>query len=139
MTNKEFEEEKEEHEYQKAVRYGGAKSILKGGKSSDLKQIVFDSKARKNQKASDKRKAEIKPHTYELGGKIPITNAQERTSKSYMGGGQIPSYEKGGNTNMLSKHSEHHSKKHMNEMKSDMKKGASFSESHSKALKKVGK
>ncbi len=39
----------------------------------------------------------------------------------------------------LKKHSKHHSAKHMGEMKKDMKAGKSFNESHSKAMKKVGK
>ena len=38
----------------------------------------------------------------------------------------------------LKKHSKHHSAKHMTSMKNDMKKGMSFSESHKKAMRKVG-
>jgi len=39
----------------------------------------------------------------------------------------------------LRKHSVHHSAKHMAEMKRSMRSGISFSESHKKAMKKVGK
>ena len=52
-------------------------------------------------------------------------------------------FKKGGLTKRqkttLKKHSVHHSKKHMKEMKSDIKKGDSFLKAHKKALKKVGK
>ena len=134
--------EKQRDEEYKASKALHEQSKLKGVNSLMTPSGEFNKKSfgkKKKLKGAAKIEADIAPHKFDLGGKIPITNAQERTSKSYMGGGQIPSYEKGGNTNMLSKHSEHHSKKHMNEMKSDMKKGASFSESHAKALKKVGK
>mgnify|MGYP003110808328 FL=1 len=40
---------------------------------------------------------------------------------------------------MLKKHSAHHTKKHISEMKKDMKKGKSFTEAHKLAMKKVGK
>ena len=39
----------------------------------------------------------------------------------------------------LKKHSVHHTKKHMEQMKMDMRKGMSFSKAHQKAMKKVGK
>tara|TARA_B100001063_G_C16583634_1_gene462015 strand:+ start:584 stop:817 length:234 start_codon:yes stop_codon:yes gene_type:complete len=39
----------------------------------------------------------------------------------------------------LKKHSEHHSTKHMNAMKRNMRYGISFNEAHKKAMKKVGK
>ena len=39
----------------------------------------------------------------------------------------------------LEKHSVHHSKKHMAEMKKDMLNGMSFKMAHEKAMKKVGK
>tara|TARA_R100000951_G_scaffold22897_1_gene18869 strand:+ start:343 stop:492 length:150 start_codon:yes stop_codon:yes gene_type:complete len=39
----------------------------------------------------------------------------------------------------LKKHSVHHSKKHMDTMKKEMKEGSTFTASHKKALKKVGK
>ena len=39
----------------------------------------------------------------------------------------------------MAKHSKHHSAKHMKQMKADMKKGISFSKSHKKAMRKVGK
>jgi len=39
----------------------------------------------------------------------------------------------------LEKHSKHHSKKHMEMMKRDMRYGACFSCAHKKAMKKVGK
>ena len=39
----------------------------------------------------------------------------------------------------LDKHREHHSKKHMQEMKRLMNKGLSFTESHRVAMKNVGK
>jgi len=39
----------------------------------------------------------------------------------------------------LKKHAEHHSKKHMDEMKKDMSDGDSFKKAHDKAMKKVGK
>ena len=39
----------------------------------------------------------------------------------------------------LEKHSVHHSKKHMAEMKKDMLNGISFKMAHEKAMKKVGK
>tara|TARA_R100001510_G_scaffold57150_1_gene64343 strand:+ start:19838 stop:19993 length:156 start_codon:yes stop_codon:yes gene_type:complete len=41
--------------------------------------------------------------------------------------------------NALAKHSKHHSKKHMAMMRKDMKAGMSFTASHKKAQKKVGK
>jgi len=40
---------------------------------------------------------------------------------------------------VLKKHSKHHSAKHMKQMRADMKKGMSFSKSHKKAMRKVGK
>jgi hypothetical protein len=40
---------------------------------------------------------------------------------------------------LLNKHEKHHTKEHMNFMKSEMKKGASFTASHKKAMSKVGK
>ena len=39
----------------------------------------------------------------------------------------------------LKKHSEHHSKKHMDMMKKLMREGASFRSAHNKAQKQVGK
>ncbi len=39
----------------------------------------------------------------------------------------------------MGRHASHHSKKHMKEMKSAMKQGATFGEAHKQALKKVGK
>ena len=39
----------------------------------------------------------------------------------------------------LKKHSKHHTSKHMTSMKKDMMAGMSFTASHKKALKKVGK
>ena len=38
----------------------------------------------------------------------------------------------------LKKHSVHHSKKHMKEMKAAMQKGISFTKAHKTAMKKVG-
>ena len=43
------------------------------------------------------------------------------------------------NKKKLQKHSKHHSSKHMKKMKTDMKKGDSFTKAHKKALKKVGR
>lgn len=40
---------------------------------------------------------------------------------------------------MLKKHKVHHTKKHMDFMKKEMKKGTSFTASHKKAKKEVGK
>lgn len=42
-------------------------------------------------------------------------------------------------TNLLKKHKVHHTKKHMDFMKKEMLKGTTFTESHKKALKKIGK
>ena len=39
----------------------------------------------------------------------------------------------------LKKHSKHHTSKHMTSMKKDMMAGMSFTASHKKAMKKVGK
>jgi hypothetical protein len=39
----------------------------------------------------------------------------------------------------LKAHSDHHSKKHMSFMRRLIKEGATFSESHKKAMKKIGK
>lgn len=39
----------------------------------------------------------------------------------------------------LARHSKHHSAKHMNAMKTMMKQGKTFGESHKSAMKKVGK
>ena len=36
-------------------------------------------------------------------------------------------------------HSKHHSKKHMNMMRSDMRKGMGFKQAHQKAIKRVGR
>lgn len=79
-------------------------------------------------------------------GSLPTSNAMERSQTSYMGGGMVKPmmYKDGGKItpaqkNTLKKHSKHHSSKHMNEMKKDMMKGDSFTKSHKKALKKVGK
>tara|TARA_Y100000593_G_C4229768_1_gene296360 strand:- start:117 stop:269 length:153 start_codon:yes stop_codon:yes gene_type:complete len=38
----------------------------------------------------------------------------------------------------LARHSPHHTKKHINEMIKQMKKGKTFTESHKLAMKKVG-
>ena len=38
----------------------------------------------------------------------------------------------------MKKHSKHHSAKHMAEMRKEMSKGATFTEAHKKAKKKVG-
>ena len=38
----------------------------------------------------------------------------------------------------LKKHSVHHSKKHLKEMKAAMRKGISFTKAHKTAMKKVG-
>ena len=40
---------------------------------------------------------------------------------------------------ILKKHSEHHSVKHMDMMKKEMKNGKSFTKAHNKAQKKIGK
>ena len=42
-------------------------------------------------------------------------------------------------TDALKKHSAHHTRKHMSEMKKLMAKGKTFTESHKIAMKKVGK
>jgi hypothetical protein len=39
----------------------------------------------------------------------------------------------------LKKHSVHHTKKHMEQMRKDMRKGLSFSKAHQKAMKDVGR
>lgn len=39
----------------------------------------------------------------------------------------------------LKEHSKHHTKKHMDMMKKDMKSGVSFYSAHKKAMKSVGK
>tara|TARA_Y100001938_G_scaffold144798_1_gene220178 strand:- start:2507 stop:2683 length:177 start_codon:yes stop_codon:yes gene_type:complete len=39
----------------------------------------------------------------------------------------------------LKKHSAHHTKKHMSEMRKSMRAGSTFSAAHKKAMKKVGK
>jgi len=39
----------------------------------------------------------------------------------------------------LARHSEHHTKKHMSEMKKMMGQGMTFGESHKAAMKKVGR
>jgi len=41
--------------------------------------------------------------------------------------------------NLLEKHSEHHSKKHMEYMKRKMREGDTFRQAHKKAQEKVGK
>ena len=41
--------------------------------------------------------------------------------------------------NTLSKHSAHHTKKHMNFMKKEMEKGSTFTKAHKAALNKVGR
>jgi hypothetical protein len=41
--------------------------------------------------------------------------------------------------NAMSKHSKHHTKKHLVEMMNLMKKGKTFTDSHKLAMKKVGK
>tara|TARA_R110000796_G_scaffold152214_1_gene268732 strand:- start:237 stop:437 length:201 start_codon:yes stop_codon:yes gene_type:complete len=62
-------------------------------------------------------------------------DARGRSEMYMMDGGKVSKKE----SNTLEKHKEHHSKKHIKEMKEDMSKGDSFKESHNKALKKVGK
>tara|TARA_R110001592_G_C12545295_1_gene689355 strand:+ start:111 stop:263 length:153 start_codon:yes stop_codon:yes gene_type:complete len=39
----------------------------------------------------------------------------------------------------LAKHKQHHTSKHMAFMRKEMKKGSTFTESHKKAMKKVGR
>ena len=88
---------------------------------------------------------------------MPMKNAMERSMTEYAGGGKtgygkIGMYKDGGKVNMykdggltssqkkrLKKHSEHHSAKHMNEMKKDIKSGSTFTKAHNKAMKKAGK
>mgnify|MGYP001211592482 CR=1 FL=1 len=41
--------------------------------------------------------------------------------------------------NALARHSEHHTRRHMAEMKKHMKSGKTFTQSHKLAMKKVGK
>tara|TARA_Y100000593_G_C4158678_1_gene260882 strand:- start:142 stop:432 length:291 start_codon:yes stop_codon:yes gene_type:complete len=82
-----------------------------------------------------KGKAKAKAYAEEIG--------QEVEYPTYDAGGRVKVYQDGGiiskkERNMLEKHKEHHSKKHMNEMKKDMLKGSSFNLAHSKAMKKVG-
>lgn len=106
------------------------------------------------------KKDSVNPNTESVlnyineNGNIPTSNAMDRSETSYMSGGMVkdymgggmvkPMYKDGGKItpaqkNTLKKHSKHHSNKHMNEMKKDMMKGNSFTKSHKKALKKVGK
>ena len=39
----------------------------------------------------------------------------------------------------MKRHAKHHTKKHMEHMKKSMKKGATFTEAHKRAMKAVGK
>jgi hypothetical protein len=39
----------------------------------------------------------------------------------------------------MKKHSQHHTKKHMQYMVNSMKRGATFTQAHERAMKKVGK
>ena len=39
----------------------------------------------------------------------------------------------------MKKHSKHHSKKHMQYMHNSMRRGATFTQAHNRAMKKVGK
>tara|TARA_R100001463_G_scaffold114345_1_gene169576 strand:+ start:313 stop:471 length:159 start_codon:yes stop_codon:yes gene_type:complete len=39
----------------------------------------------------------------------------------------------------LARHSKHHTKKHMSEMKKIMKQGKTFGEAHKRTMKKIGK
>ena len=71
---------------------------------------------------------------YGDGGKVMDYNYGGKVMK-YKDGGEVTKKEK----NLLNKHSDHHSPKHIKSMKSDMKKGDSFTKSHNKAMKKVGK
>ena len=41
--------------------------------------------------------------------------------------------------NTLKKHSQHHTKKHMNFMKKEMEKGSTFTKAHKAALNKIGR
>ena len=41
--------------------------------------------------------------------------------------------------NAMKKHSKHHTKKHMQYMLNSMKRGATFTQAHKRAMKKVGK
>ncbi len=56
--------------------------------------------------------------------------------KEIKGTSKRANYRFGGD--VLKKHAEHHSAKHIAQMKSDMKKGDSFKKAHNKAIKKVG-
>tara|TARA_R110002020_G_scaffold402602_2_gene612757 strand:- start:207 stop:446 length:240 start_codon:yes stop_codon:yes gene_type:complete len=64
-----------------------------------------------------------------------MTDARNRSQMYMMEGGKISKNEH----TTLEKHKAHHSKEHIGSMEKDMMKGDSFKESHSKALKKVGK
>ena len=56
--------------------------------------------------------------------------------KGHQGGnGKLPQRQK----DTLKRHSKHHTKKHMDTMKSLMKNGKTFGEAHKSAMKKVGK
>ena len=88
-------------------------------------------------------------------GELPMMDAGGRVKKiqgygdggkvmDYNYGGKVMKYEDGGKVTkkeekLLKKHSKHHSTKHMKEMKKDIIKGDSFTKSHNKAMKKVGK
>ena len=41
--------------------------------------------------------------------------------------------------NAMKKHSKHHTKKHMQYMLNSMKRGATFTQAHERAMKKVGR
>ena len=56
--------------------------------------------------------------------------------KEIKGRSKRANYRFGGD--VLKEHAEHHSTKHIAQMKSDMKKGDSFKKAHNKAIKKVG-
>ena len=57
-----------------------------------------------------------------------------KTAKKMATGGALTTRQ----TNTLAKHAEHHTKKHMTEMKKLMKSGKTFGASHKITMKKVG-
>jgi hypothetical protein len=58
---------------------------------------------------------------------------------SHYGSGKKTGGKKKTNAQRLKEHSKHHTKKHMDMMKKDMKAGMSFTAAHKKAQKAVGK
>lgn len=87
-----------------------------------LKSGKKDAKAPRSAKMGKEQWSFARVYSFIMGGKTQKTADKDLWEK-----------------HLLNQHKAHHSAKHMNYMKREMKKGKSFEEAHKEAMKEVGK